>query len=1650
MSRVSFELRSSPRRISALLCGFLFSATSLHSTASVTVLNSCVDAGGVRLTWGGGVEEKELRAVSTAGRKAIRIRGRVTAGKGNVYLGARFPIPTTDLRNRRLLVTVASPEPETTRALYVRFYDSNGNRCGSWVNWRRPFKDAKPRTFTLHPAYMSSGFTYERSVVKTDPAAVTAVEIIVGAPSGESGRILAADIAEIAFDPTPLTSLVELSDPKRLVLDTPLVEDGRAASTLFVPPGPTYAAVAAKLVAAVVERTGVRLPIRIAPLEWRPAVPTTHAIVLGDLNSNGLAARLYSLGYTVADAFYPGRGGYVVRTIHDPWGTGRNVILLGGAGPVELDAAADEFVKLLPRKAPFVVPRTFRFVPGKSLVQQYKWMTQRPAKNYVAQQVAAGRRNLERGRHTGVFGTIATMGERYLQTGFEEYARAFVELLFLAAEFRDGDPKTYGGPWGMDSDFTAYRVFPGWDNVEESPTLDDADRLRATRILARWITEAVAPKARGSREPPRVRHNHKTFPALGCWYAGRYAAAFYPSALEGRVWLERAQTCFEIQALAFKPQEDCNGYQWLTLGHMIEYALAARDDTFFRNGNAALVADYAILTMDNFGYQTPYGDTGSFKCWFSELPVLRKAAWYYDVFGTAVQRRNAAEYQWALDKKAEVTGVRRLKEYARAIPSSLPERLLGARAWPLEPLYYKTFPDKNAPPLEQCVDKVLMRNGFDLSDPYLLLDGLNNGGHKHYDGNTISRITALGRIWLADNDYYKSQPKFHNGVLVFRNGQGQTPPPYCELVRCTDLPGVGLSQTVLRRYAGVDWRRSIFWVKSAGLFFVADDFRALEEADYTFQVRWHGVGRARLLLNGLELEQEGVCFRIQAATDSAMDLEDNPELGANWKGYPFAEPMVRDFTEIVRARLEGGSSARAANLLSASPLTNPGFAVRRTETSGIFVIDGLAGPAVLGLSTAWGDDDAGPGDETADSDGLLAFRGTALWLTEDRVAGVGITELRIADFHVAASAPVDFDLPTPGDAGVLSCEVRTRLRFGGDTDPGVLVDGRPGRNDPRRGEIVFELDPGRHTLSVIDSPAAMLGDAAARIAAGARPARRLPPQRPKPLGSSRFKPLWTWRTPQPIYLLTGNRKRPEAVDAGASIRVDPPPRPTNVFGDTPNSIRALCDGDRRTSGGSTQWDPEQTVTLTVSFPDPVAVDRIVLWHWYAERSSKLRKFQLATLEAEVGIDGSGRALRKLGRLVDTAAHGDWGKPGYGPEKYEIVGDGKPAKIVRLRITPRPGAGVYIAELEIWGRGKRLRPVPGQSSLPVFPLQALAAARLGNGADHVFAGGRDGRTVLLRPDGTTAWQQKLPKTVYAVAAADLDGDGSPEFMAGGADAVVHCYDRAGRELWQARPERYKSIPVVRVLLTPTVDNAGRRIVVAGADNWRYTAFDAAGKLLWHCESVHRSTAGATPDLNGDGIQEVFCGTEYYWWPAVRSTDGKKLWSYSTRTGPKANVVAAGDLDGDGKQEVVVGGADGNLHALDDNGKLLWLYNTGDEVSAVLCMDLDGDGRDEVVAASLGFDVVAVDGSGKRLWRLDTGAPVTALCALHKPELRFVFAGQDGVVGAVDAQGRFLGEIGLGTSVTAMITARSAAGADVAVTATTDGRILALSLVPVQQP
>src|SRR6185295_3356852 len=91
------------------------------------------------------------------------------------------------------------------------------------------------------------------------------------------------------------------------------------------------------------------------------------------------------------------------------------------------------------------------------------------------------------------------------------------------------------------------------------------------------------------------------------------------------------------------------------------------------------------------------------------------------------------------------------------------------------------------------------------------------------------------------------------------------------------------------------------------------------------------------------------------------------------------------------------------------------------------------------------------------------------------------------------------------------------------------------------------------------------------------------------------------------------------------------------------------------------------------------------------------------------------------------------------------------------------------------------------------------------------------------------------------------------------------------------------------------------------------------------------------------------------------DGARLWQPDALQG--MDDLAAGDVDGDGVPEFVVGyNGDGGIHLHDAAGKRRWREDDGN-VWHVEVVDTDGDGRCEIVHSNAGGDLTVRDASGK---------------------------------------------------------------------------------------
>ncbi len=130
---------------------------------------------------------------------------------------------------------------------------------------------------------------------------------------------------------------------------------------------------------------------------------------------------------------------------------------------------------------------------------------------------------------------------------------------------------------------------------------------------------------------------------------------------------------------------------------------------------------------------------------------------------------------------------------------------------------------------------------------------------------------------------------------------------------------------------------------------------------------------------------------------------------------------------------------------------------------------------------------------------------------------------------------------------------------------------------------------------------------------------------------------------------------------------------------------------------------------------------------------------------------------------------------------------------------------------------------------------------------------------------------------------------------------------------------------------------------------------------------RFTGVACGELEGDGRQTiVVAGPEEYWRYAevvVCDLTGRELKRFRISTDEQKVLLA--QLDDDGQKEFVTFGVwKDAVTAYDTDGGRLWSYSIGSGVDDVAIADVDGDGKDEVVIGyngSPGIHLLSADGA-----------------------------------------------------------------------------------------
>ncbi len=244
------------------------------------------------------------------------------------------------------------------------------------------------------------------------------------------------------------------------------------------------------------------------------------------------------------------------------------------------------------------------------------------------------------------------------------------------------------------------------------------------------------------------------------------------------------------------------------------------------------------------------------------------------------------------------------------------------------------------------------------------------------------------------------------------------------------------------------------------------------------------------------------------------------------------------------------------------------------------------------------------------------------------------------------------------------------------------------------------------------------------------------------------------------------------------------------------------------------------------------------------------------------------------------------------------------------------------------------------------------------------GNQNGTFTIKDNENNVLATRKFPKAISAVCAVETS---KGTYWAVGVEPVnlrsgegkLYLLDQKANIVWQQTIPLYqKRNGKITTIFTAKVKDTTDPLIIAGAQSWHYYAFSTSGKQVWKQLIFHGATTGAAGDMDGDGTEEVAAGAEYYYHSIIK--DGKVL--PHTVTSPWVYALAIMDLNGDGLKEAVYGRGDGYLYvqAIDKNPVKTWTLNIGGKPTSIV--QIEKDNAKLAVSTALG-NITFVDGNGK---------------------------------------------------------------------------------------
>ena len=581
------------------------------------------------------------------------------------------------------------------------------------------------------------------------------------------------------------------SQLKDLHLTTDLVRDGKANITIIVPASGLYDEQATRLQQTIKEITGAMAPIATDDSSDSKVPIRSNLVILGNRSTNCALSELYNRFYTLLDLRYPGSGGYVVRTLHNPFGAGHNIILVGGSDLTGVDAATDVLIGKL------------RESDANSGFLSIGWLAEiRLGKNITLPKDIREMEIWEASAgygSTGYFGwnSISKHAAFYYMTGDEFHAREFLRKAFPDEQAKaeideiDGERiENKDDPLAGPYHYNAHLMILFWDLIEESPVFTDEERLKVTNAFARQLNHRKGEGIYGRTEPlPSVGSRHGQWSAISLYCLGRYFQKDYPNS----IW----KHCMEAAKLHFAPL------------HQNAWVSGENDNLFWYNTAIAPVLVYMLLTGDREPLRN--GVLNTLLRGQEILSSGRQPDWAL----------NSAAISF-LHQAAHLTQDGRWLTYRNRTGVDLNVFRLGQSFWPEEPLQLQPPTDLagrwsinqlpepmwqargSGLPLQESFQFGSFRSAPDDTGDFILLDGFNGASRNPYHTFAILELRLGGHTLLEG---------YWNQVLTWADGLMEPQVAMDAALRYCDVVGAtAIAVAEVPKAAYCNWKRTLIGV----------------------------------------------------------------------------------------------------------------------------------------------------------------------------------------------------------------------------------------------------------------------------------------------------------------------------------------------------------------------------------------------------------------------------------------------------------------------------------------------------------------------------------------------------------------------------------------------------------------------------------------------------------------------------------------------------------------------------------------------------------------------------------------------------------------------------------------------------------------------